>query len=52
MAALSLRPLTAVRALANFGDEGARRALAAYYPHTRTAEERRVIEGLLELSAR
>ncbi len=38
----------AVRTLAAFGDVGARRALEAYYPHTRTAEERRVIEALLQ----
>ena len=44
--------LATVKALANFGDEGARRALAAYYPRTRTAAERRVIEELLERSAR
>jgi aminopeptidase N len=37
----------AVRALARCGDVGARRALRAYYPRARTAEERRVIEALL-----
>jgi aminopeptidase N len=37
----------AVDALASFGDEGARRALAAYYPRARTSPERRTIEALL-----
>lgn len=37
----------AIRALASFGDAGARRALTAYYPGARTPEERRLIEGLL-----
>jgi HEAT repeat protein len=40
--------LAAVRALVAFGDPGARRALADYYPRTRTAEERRAIESLLD----
>ncbi|NOT29035.1 MAG: hypothetical protein HOP15_01155, partial [Planctomycetes bacterium] len=38
----------AVRTLAAFADVGAQRALAAYYPRTRTAEERRAIEALLQ----
>lgn len=37
----------AIHALADFGDEGAYRALRAYYPRARTSEERRTIETLL-----
>jgi aminopeptidase N len=37
----------AVLTLVALGDASARRALADYYPRTRTSEERRAIEGLL-----
>jgi hypothetical protein len=40
--------LAAVRALASFDDPGSRRAIRDYYPHARTAEERRLIEARLE----
>ncbi len=39
---------SAVRALVAVADDSSRRELQAYYPRARTAEERRLIEALLE----